>query len=244
MPATQPEEPLKVMSIPWLGEGTKENTHALYRHTTSGKILNLGPTQPYKSPTNEMRGAPYKYADVTNDRFFNMYLNIIPGMHPFHWDLASMFVTAGAPILGAIDGVIDDSYIEDEVQKIYAAQPVIVNKPKFITISGEESNKEEPTLTESDIRGLYGDKFTPAIANYGHHNAFSFNYGLMGNVRTTESRNRELPEEYRRGLPGEFNFEEIDIPNAKISIEKSYKEKIKSKDGGRFHKIKSLFGRG
>ena len=107
----------------WRGErGEHTNTHDSYRHTMAGKILNLGPTQPYKSVTGEIRDAPFKYANVTGTPF-DMLLNIIPGMHPFHWDLLSAVTTVGALGLGAADGVLDDSDAKAFIERVYRRHP-------------------------------------------------------------------------------------------------------------------------
>jgi hypothetical protein len=107
----------------WEGGGdtsqnSKTNTHAFYRRTTAGKIFNLGPSQPYKSLSKEIKNSPYKYADVTGTSF-DMYLNIIPGMHPFYWDLFSAIITPAAPVLGFIDGLFDHNIAEAKASAIY-----------------------------------------------------------------------------------------------------------------------------
>jgi len=136
------KEPQLIYPVPpkvWMGEGYAMNTHALLRQTAAGKIINIGPSQPYKSPTGERKNQPYKYADVTGTPF-DMYLNIIPGMHPFQWDLASMIITAGAPILGAIDGVIDDAYVKHEVDEKY--KKIIEEGANYWNINNQKAFQE------------------------------------------------------------------------------------------------------
>ena len=97
----------------WKGAKGNQGSHAAYRTTTIGKLFNLGPTQPYTNPvTKEVSNQPFKHYPKNPGAY------IIPGFYP-QGDLASMFITAGAFGLGAIDGVIDDDYVKADVDKTY-----------------------------------------------------------------------------------------------------------------------------
>ncbi|MFH1474129.1 MAG: hypothetical protein ABIE55_04555 [Candidatus Aenigmatarchaeota archaeon] len=111
------EETKKMITLeapPQIWSGSHESS----RGTTAGNIKNLGAGQPYKNTvTNEVRSQDYKYANPTQTPF-DMYMNIIPGMHPFYWDAASAVITAFSFGLGFADGYIDNRKNEKEFKEL------------------------------------------------------------------------------------------------------------------------------
>jgi hypothetical protein len=98
----------------------RQGTHQGRRLYAGDWLLNMGPTQPFRNIlSNELLDQSYTYANVTGTPF-DMYLNVIPGMHPFHWDLFSFVIECGAPFFGGIAGVMDKSKVNDYVHRRYA----------------------------------------------------------------------------------------------------------------------------
>jgi hypothetical protein len=97
----------------------RQGTHQGRRLYAGDWLLNMGPTQPFRNVlSNELLDQSYTYANPTGTPF-DMYLNIIPGMHPFHWDLFSTVIALGAGGLGAGAGVMDKSKANDYVHRRY-----------------------------------------------------------------------------------------------------------------------------
>lgn len=148
MPSGQPQ--LEIMVPYGRGPRTQSGTHAELRTSFGGKIINLGPTQPYKNPlTQEVSNQPYKYANPTQTPW-DMNLNYIPGMHPFHWDLMGTVVGVAAPFIGAIDGALDTSEIEAFINEIHRRHPAPTNIPDVGGKTGDG---------KSESKGAYSNWF-------------------------------------------------------------------------------------
>jgi len=148
------EETKKMITLEAPKEYWQQGAHEDLRRTTAGKIENLGPSQPYKHPvTGEIRDQHYKYANVTGTPF-DMYLNIIPGMHPFHWDVLSAVIAPSSFFLGMVDGLVDNAPVEHEVDKLY--YNIVKDGKDFIemagaiqaAIGGPPSSRERATRSE------------------------------------------------------------------------------------------------
>jgi hypothetical protein len=125
------------------GERSKSGTHAELRQTYGGKIINLGPTQPYKNPvTQEVANQPYKYSNPTGTPW-DMNLNYIPGMQPFQWDLASLVVTFAAPFIGVAEGLTDKSSAKALIKEVNERHPTPTVEE--ILQVAERLNKPLPT---------------------------------------------------------------------------------------------------
>jgi hypothetical protein len=114
----------------------REGDHYHFRKSTAGRIENMGPSQPYKHPvTNEVRNQHFKYANPTQSPF-DMYLNIIPGMHPFQWDAASAVISASSFALGLADGAVDNGKNEMEFRKFREYLKEVDTKLLFSILEG------------------------------------------------------------------------------------------------------------
>jgi hypothetical protein len=126
------EKPGVNILVPYDAGRDESGTHSQLRLSYGGKLINLGPTQPYKNPvTQEVANQPYKYANPTQTPW-DMNLNYIPGMHPFQWDLASLLVTFAAPFIGVADGLVDKSAAKALIREIDAKHPAPTNIPDVV----------------------------------------------------------------------------------------------------------------
>jgi hypothetical protein len=124
--------------IPYDVARANSGTHSQLRLTYGGKIINLGPTQPYKNPvTQEVSNQPYKYSNPTGTPW-DMNLNYIPGMQPFQWDLASLVVTFAAPFIGLADGLTDKSAGRALIREINERHPAPTNIPDVVIKKDED----------------------------------------------------------------------------------------------------------
>ena len=170
----------------------QEGSHAAFRKTTSGRIENLGPSQPYRHPvTNEVRNQGFKYANITQTPF-DMFYNIIPGMHPFQWDVASPIITLSSFALGLADGYVDNKKNEDSFDELNkyledAENGLFVTLLKNLKPGPREGIGEVGrTTTDSnqpDYNMRYGDTGYNSEFNIDNYTGFPLGNLSYGNVK-------------------------------------------------------------
>lgn len=144
---------IEAMVPPEIWEKKEGGTHAQNRALgLSGMIMNLGPTISYKNKvTQEVSNQPYKF-----DPEIDMRFQIIPGFTYNQWDLLSVFVTAGAPLIGAVAGATDHKYIDDYIDRIYARHPAPTEE-QFPTIIKKGEDGEGGGIPTRGASSMYAE---------------------------------------------------------------------------------------